>query len=68
MEPYRSYYPNAGLVLPNTKRVAERVVVLPSGSTISEDHIRAIVAILKLLGEAKPEFVKRSDPAPERHA
>jgi dTDP-4-amino-4,6-dideoxygalactose transaminase len=68
MEPYRSYYPNAGLVLPNTKRVAERVVVLPSGSTISEDHIRAIVAMLKLLGEAKPEFVKRSDPVPERHA
>ena len=68
MEPYRSYYPNAGLVLPNTKRVAERVVVLPSGSTISEDDIRAIVAVLKVLGEAKPELLRQSDPTPEQHA
>jgi dTDP-4-amino-4,6-dideoxygalactose transaminase len=68
MEPYRSYYPNAGLVLPNTKRVAERVVVLPSGSTISEEDIRAIVAVLKVLGEAKPELLRQSDPTPEQHA
>jgi dTDP-4-amino-4,6-dideoxygalactose transaminase len=68
MEPYRSYYPNAGLVLPNTKRVAERVVVLPSGSTISEDDIRAVVAVLKMLGESEPELLRRSDPTPEQHA
>jgi dTDP-4-amino-4,6-dideoxygalactose transaminase len=68
MEPYRSYYPNAGLVLPNTKRVAERVVVLPSGSTISEEDILAIVAVLKVLGEAKPKFLRQSDPTPEQHA
>jgi dTDP-4-amino-4,6-dideoxygalactose transaminase len=68
MEPYRSYYPNAGLVLPNTKRVAERVVVLPSGSTISEEDIRAIVAVLKVLGEAKPELLRQSDRTPGQHA
>ncbi len=68
MEPYRSYYPNAGLVLPNTKRVAERVVVLPSGSTISEDDIRAVVAVLKVLGEAKPDLLRQSDPTPKQHA
>ena len=32
MQPYRAYYPNAGLVLPNTKQVADRVVVMPTGT------------------------------------
>lgn len=49
MQPYRSYYPNAGLVLPNTKLVAERVIVLPTGSTIGEDDIAGILAILRIL-------------------
>src|SRR5256884_3937506 len=42
MEPYRSYYPHAGLVLPNTDRVAERVVVLPTGSALHADAIQGI--------------------------
>ena len=39
MEPYRSYYPHAGLVLPNTTSVAERVVVLPTGSAVTNADI-----------------------------
>jgi dTDP-4-amino-4,6-dideoxygalactose transaminase len=46
MEPYRSYYPHAGLVLPNTTRVAERVVVLPTGSAMHVDAIQGITSIL----------------------
>jgi len=49
MEPYRSYYPHAGLVLPNTNRVAERVVVLPTGSALRADAIRGIASILGVL-------------------
>jgi dTDP-4-amino-4,6-dideoxygalactose transaminase len=49
LEPYRSYYPHAGLVLPNTKLVAERVVVLPTGSSICEEDILGITAILRML-------------------
>lgn len=49
MEPYRSYYPNAGLVLPNTKRVADRVIVLPNGSAVDEERVDAIVAVLGVL-------------------
>jgi dTDP-4-amino-4,6-dideoxygalactose transaminase len=49
MEPYRSYYPHAGLVLPNTKRVAERVVVLPTGSALHVDAIRGITSVLGVL-------------------
>ncbi len=37
MKPYRELYPHAGLVLPNTKAVAERVIVLPTGTTLPPD-------------------------------
>jgi dTDP-4-amino-4,6-dideoxygalactose transaminase len=49
MEPYRSYYPHAGLVLPNTRRVADRVVVLPTGSAIGEEDVLDILTILRVL-------------------
>ena len=35
MEPYKSHYPHAGLMLSNTCTVADRVVVLPTGL---DDH------------------------------
>jgi dTDP-4-amino-4,6-dideoxygalactose transaminase len=53
MEPYRSYYPHAGLVLPNTNRVAEHVVVLPTGSAMLADAIPGIASILAVLGSGK---------------
>lgn len=48
MEPYRSYYPHAGLLLPVTERVAERVLLLPTGTAVGPDEIRAICNILRL--------------------
>jgi dTDP-4-amino-4,6-dideoxygalactose transaminase len=47
MQPYRSYYPHAGLVLPNTQRVSERVLVLPTGSAMSERDVFGIVTVLQ---------------------
>jgi dTDP-4-amino-4,6-dideoxygalactose transaminase len=52
MEPYRSCYPHAGLVLPNTNRVSERVVVLPTGSAIRTDDVRSITSVLRLLASS----------------
>jgi dTDP-4-amino-4,6-dideoxygalactose transaminase len=52
MEPYRSYYPHAGLVLPNTRSIAERVVVLPTGSSMHVDDIRAIASVLRALASS----------------
>lgn len=46
MEPYRSYYPNADILLPNTKVVADRALVLPTGSSITRDEVGKISAIL----------------------
>jgi len=53
MEPYRSYYPHAGLVLPNTNRVAEHVVVLPAGSAMHTDAIMGITSILRILAQGR---------------
>jgi dTDP-4-amino-4,6-dideoxygalactose transaminase len=47
MEPYRSYYPHAGLRLPVTERLAERVLSLPTGTAVGEDQIRAICSIIR---------------------
>jgi dTDP-4-amino-4,6-dideoxygalactose transaminase len=49
MEPYRSFYPHAGLVLPSTNRVADRVVVLPTGSTVGKDDVDRICSVLRCL-------------------
>jgi dTDP-4-amino-4,6-dideoxygalactose transaminase len=49
MEPYRTYYPHAGLVLPNTKDVAERVIVLPTGSAMSEHEVAGVLSILQAI-------------------
>jgi dTDP-4-amino-4,6-dideoxygalactose transaminase len=49
MEPYRSYYPHAGLVLPNTQHVADSVVVLPTGSAIGKEGVLGVLTILRVL-------------------
>lgn len=49
MEPYRSHHPHAGLMLPNTIAVAERVVVLPTGATVGNAHIDGVCAVIRAL-------------------
>jgi dTDP-4-amino-4,6-dideoxygalactose transaminase len=48
MEPYRSFFPNAGLLLPETERVAARVIVLPTGTAINGDEIQTVCGLLRL--------------------
>jgi len=47
MEPYRSLFPEAATSLPHTEQVAERVLVLPTGTTIGEQEIATICDILR---------------------
>ena len=42
MEPYRSLQPNAGLLLPETHRVAAQVIVLPTGQAVEEETVRHV--------------------------
>lgn len=51
MKPYSELYPHAGLLLPNTQQVSERVIVLPTGTTMDHNMIRTVVLILQVLME-----------------
>jgi dTDP-4-amino-4,6-dideoxygalactose transaminase len=46
MQPYRDLFPNAGLMLPQTERIADQVLVLPTGTSISLDAIALIAGII----------------------
>jgi dTDP-4-amino-4,6-dideoxygalactose transaminase len=53
MEPYRSYFPNAGLLLPVTEGVSERVISLPTGTSIGREEIQRVAFELrKIIREA----------------
>jgi dTDP-4-amino-4,6-dideoxygalactose transaminase len=56
MEPYRSYYPNAGLLLPETERMTDRVICLPTGTTINQKDIQKICHIIRLVIEHGAEI------------
>lgn len=47
MEPYRTLDPRASERLPETERVADRVVVLPTGMNVDEDSIRRVMSIVR---------------------
>jgi len=52
MEPYRSLFPNAGVLLPNTERVASRVLVLPTGTSVGENEVRMTSRIIRVAAGA----------------
>ena len=39
MEPYRSYFPHAGMLLPETEKLTQRVMSLPTGTAVGPDDI-----------------------------
>ena len=48
MEPYKSFQPNAGMMLPVTEEVTDRLVLLPTGSAIDEAMIEMICDQLRM--------------------
>ena len=48
MEPYKSYFPHAGLLLPETEKLVERILILPTGTAVSVEDIANICEIIKL--------------------
>jgi dTDP-4-amino-4,6-dideoxygalactose transaminase len=49
MEPYRSYFPNASLLLPETEKLVQNVMTLPTGTSIGPDDINKICEIIRLV-------------------
>jgi dTDP-4-amino-4,6-dideoxygalactose transaminase len=47
MEPYRSYFPHARLLLPETERLVRRTLTLPTGTGVGPDDISRICQIIR---------------------
>ncbi len=48
MEPYRSYFPHAGLLLPHTERLTTQVLSLPTGTAVDVEDIDTVCEIIRL--------------------
>ncbi|MFD3327794.1 dTDP-4-dehydro-6-deoxyglucose aminotransferase [Streptomyces sp. NPDC058701] len=58
MEPYRSERP---VSLPHTERLAQKVLALPTGPTVSREDIRRVCDIVRLTLERGHEVTRRAD-------
>lgn len=59
MEPYRSYFPHAGLLLPETERLTRRVMSLPTGTAVGPEEIAGVCEIVRLAVEHSDEARRR---------
>jgi dTDP-4-amino-4,6-dideoxygalactose transaminase len=59
MEPYRSLFPNAYLWLPETERISQRILVLPTGQTVDEGTVDLVCHLIREIVTQAPE-VKRA--------
>jgi dTDP-4-amino-4,6-dideoxygalactose transaminase len=64
MEPYRSYFPNVGMLLPNTEEMACRVLVLPTGTQVSPPDIETICELIRTAIRHGPELTSRLERLP----
>ena len=56
MEPYRSYFPHAGLLLPVTEDLVQRVMILPTGTAVHREDISQICQLIAFAVRHGPEI------------
>jgi dTDP-4-amino-4,6-dideoxygalactose transaminase len=66
MEPYRSYFPHAGLLLPHTEALTDQVLSLPTGTAMGPAEIAACCRIIRLAIEHSDVVVARLRGAAEQ--
>jgi dTDP-4-amino-4,6-dideoxygalactose transaminase len=67
MEPYRTRYAQTSLSLPETEKLAARVLCLPTGTTVGSDEITAICDIIKFVAGEGSAVKERMLKQPLRH-
>ena len=63
MEPYRSYFPHARLLLPETERITGRVLTLPTGTGMDTETIGAVTALIRRAIDAGPQLTRDMEAA-----
>ena len=70
MEPYRSLFPHAGLLLPETERLARCILSLPNGSSVGGVDVEAICSLIRFAiehgGEIRRELSTRDAHQPSQ--
>jgi dTDP-4-amino-4,6-dideoxygalactose transaminase len=56
MEPYRSYFPHAHLLLPQTENLGTRVLSLPTGTAVSAKDITDVCQLIRFIVEHSHEI------------
>lgn len=64
MEPYRFYFPHAGLLLPETERLTQHVLSLPTGTSCGPEDITKICSIIKAVTDNADAIQKRLTGGP----
>ncbi|WP_136514792.1 DegT/DnrJ/EryC1/StrS family aminotransferase [Geomonas edaphica] len=59
MEPYRSYFPHARLLLPETERLVRRVMSLPNGTSVGREQIDTICGLIRFAVSQGKEIAAR---------
>jgi dTDP-4-amino-4,6-dideoxygalactose transaminase len=67
MEPYRSHFPHAALVLPETEALCRRVMVLPNGTSVDEQAVGKICGIVKRAVASAEAVMASLSVAPAEH-
>jgi len=49
MQPYKSYFPHAGLLLPETEQLSNKVMLLPTGVNMNRDKIIKITNLIQFI-------------------
>jgi dTDP-4-amino-4,6-dideoxygalactose transaminase len=63
MEPYKSYFPNAGIMLHETEKLSECTLCLPTGTAIGPSDISLICHVIKFVLENGAEITARMERA-----
>ena len=66
MEPYRSHFPHARLLLPNTEDLVSKLVILPTGMSVGKPEIASICGIIRSALATPGEFMDRSSKISRR--
>ena len=62
MEPYRSFFPHAHLLLPQTEKLVAKVLSLPTGTGVSRQDIKDICQIIRFILEHSSELKEKPLP------
>jgi dTDP-4-amino-4,6-dideoxygalactose transaminase len=59
MEPYRSYFPHAHLLLSETEKLNQRILTLPTGTQVGSSQIEVICSIIRTAVSHAPQVRER---------